>query len=136
MPLKPGSSGSFTNPSTTLTTSRSSGLRLCCAGSIRHSGRSNLTSSSPCSRRAAGSSRSAAGCLSRPAARWLTGMQGGAPSNVSVNVSGRQLDHDIIVDDVREALELSGLDPAKLTVEVTETALMRNAETTAEGSGS
>jgi EAL domain-containing protein (putative c-di-GMP-specific phosphodiesterase class I) len=50
---------------------------------------------------------------------------------ISVNVSGRQLDHDVIVTDVRRALELSGLDPAKLTIEVTETTLMRNAETTA-----
>jgi diguanylate cyclase (GGDEF)-like protein len=51
---------------------------------------------------------------------------------VSVNVSGRQLDHDTIVDDVREALRLSGLDPAVLTVEVTETALMRDTESTAK----
>ena len=50
---------------------------------------------------------------------------------VSVNVSGRQLDHDDVVDDVRDALMLSGLDPRLLTVEVTETALMRNTEMTA-----
>jgi diguanylate cyclase (GGDEF)-like protein len=47
---------------------------------------------------------------------------------ISVNVSGRQLDHDTIVDDVREALRVSGLDPSLLTVEVTETALMRDTE--------
>jgi EAL domain-containing protein (putative c-di-GMP-specific phosphodiesterase class I) len=50
----------------------------------------------------------------------------GSVLGVSVNVSGRQLDRDVIVDDVREALELSGLDPAMLTIEVTETALMRD----------
>jgi diguanylate cyclase (GGDEF)-like protein len=50
---------------------------------------------------------------------------------VSVNVSGRQLDHDVVVDHVREALELSGLDPAMLTLEITETALMRDTETSA-----
>jgi EAL domain-containing protein (putative c-di-GMP-specific phosphodiesterase class I) len=55
----------------------------------------------------------------------------GSALEVSVNVSGRQLDHDVIVDDVREALERSGLDPSMLTIEVTETALMRNTETTA-----
>jgi diguanylate cyclase (GGDEF)-like protein len=57
---------------------------------------------------------------------------GSTTLRVSVNVSGRQLDHDTIVDDVREALRLSGLDPAVLTVEVTETALMRDTETTAK----
>ena len=47
---------------------------------------------------------------------------------VSVNVSGRQLDHDVIVDHVREALDVSGLDPSCLTIEVTETALMRSVD--------
>ena len=55
----------------------------------------------------------------------------GAVIGVSVNVSGRQLDYDVVVDHVREALELSGLDAAMLTLEVTETALMRNTETAA-----
>jgi diguanylate cyclase (GGDEF)-like protein len=50
----------------------------------------------------------------------------GSLLGVSVNVSGRQLDRDVVIDHVREALELSGLDPAMLTVEVTETALMRD----------
>jgi diguanylate cyclase (GGDEF)-like protein len=50
---------------------------------------------------------------------------------VSVNVSGRQLDDDAIVEHIREALELSGLDATSLVVEVTESALMRNADTTA-----
>ncbi len=51
--------------------------------------------------------------------------------DISVNVSGRQLDHDHIVDHIREALESSGLDPATLIIEVTETALMRDAAHTA-----
>jgi EAL domain-containing protein (putative c-di-GMP-specific phosphodiesterase class I) len=51
--------------------------------------------------------------------------------DISVNVSGRQLDHDEIVDSIREALETSGLQPGSLIVEVTETALMRNAAATA-----
>jgi diguanylate cyclase (GGDEF)-like protein len=55
----------------------------------------------------------------------------GSVLGVSVNVSGRQLDHDVIVDDVRQALELSGLDPALLTIEVTETALTRSITNTA-----
>ncbi len=51
--------------------------------------------------------------------------------DVSVNVSGRQLDSDHIVDHIREALQLSGLAPSSLIIEVTETALMRNAAATA-----
>jgi diguanylate cyclase (GGDEF)-like protein len=52
--------------------------------------------------------------------------------DVSVNVSARQLDYDSITDDVRDALESSGLDPSSLIIEVTETALMGNVEATAE----
>ena len=51
--------------------------------------------------------------------------------NVSVNVSGRQLDHDTIVADIEDALNSSGLPAESLIIEVTETALMRNAEETA-----
>ncbi len=51
--------------------------------------------------------------------------------DISVNVSGRQLDDDSITDDVLDALESSGLDPTTLIIEVTETALMRNVEATA-----
>jgi diguanylate cyclase (GGDEF)-like protein len=51
--------------------------------------------------------------------------------SISVNVSGRQLDHDELVDDVRSALAESGLEPSALTVEITETALMKDPEATA-----
>ena len=50
---------------------------------------------------------------------------------ISVNVSGRQLDHDELVDDVRNALLESGLEASALTVEITETALMKDPEATA-----
>lgn len=50
---------------------------------------------------------------------------------ISVNVSGRQLDHDELVDDVRSALLESGLEASALTVEITETALMKDPEATA-----
>ncbi|MET0460742.1 MAG: EAL domain-containing protein [Ilumatobacteraceae bacterium] len=55
----------------------------------------------------------------------------GSDLTVSVNVSGRQLDHDGIVDDVRNALRSSGLPAGALTIEVTETALMRSIDETA-----
>jgi diguanylate cyclase (GGDEF)-like protein len=50
----------------------------------------------------------------------------GSPLGVSVNVSARQFDSDGIVDDVKRALRASGLDPTSLTVEVTESAIMRD----------
>ena len=46
---------------------------------------------------------------------------------MAVNVSGRQLDHDGLLDDVRDALHSSGLDPTSLVLELTETTLMRDA---------
>ncbi len=51
--------------------------------------------------------------------------------DVSVNVSGRQLDDDVIIDHIRQALSLSDLDPTSLIIEVTETALMRDVRATA-----
>jgi len=50
---------------------------------------------------------------------------------MAVNVSARQLDSDDIVTDVQHALSQSGLEPSALTIEITETTLMRNAEETA-----
>jgi diguanylate cyclase (GGDEF)-like protein len=46
--------------------------------------------------------------------------------SLAVNVSGRQLDTDGLVEDVRLALEASGLEPELLTLEITETALMQD----------
>jgi diguanylate cyclase (GGDEF)-like protein len=48
--------------------------------------------------------------------------------SVAVNVSGRQFDNDDIVERVRSALSRSTLDAAYLTIEVTESSLMRNVE--------
>jgi diguanylate cyclase (GGDEF)-like protein len=50
----------------------------------------------------------------------------GSHLGVSVNVSARQFDSDGIVDDVERALRATGLDPTSLTVEVTESAVMRD----------
>jgi diguanylate cyclase (GGDEF)-like protein len=76
----------------------------------------------------------------REVGRWVlltacTQMAGwhakGYTLDVSVNVSGRQLDHDSVVEHIREALDVSGLDARFLIIEVTETALMRDAADTA-----
>jgi diguanylate cyclase (GGDEF)-like protein len=72
--------------------------------------------------------------------RWVLGeacSQGAAwhragyPIGMAVNVSGRQLDSDEVIADIEDALTHSGLDPQALTIEITETTLMRNAEETA-----
>ena len=55
----------------------------------------------------------------------------GYPIGMAVNVSGRQLDTDQVVVNIEEALTHSGLDPEALTIEITETTLMRNIEETA-----
>ncbi len=54
----------------------------------------------------------------------------GSPIEIAVNASARQLDHDDFVTEVREALERSGLDPHALTIEITETTLMRDTDQT------
>ena len=51
---------------------------------------------------------------------------GGDPLTVAVNVSGYQLQASSFADEVAEALAEGGLAPARLTVEVTETALVRD----------
>jgi diguanylate cyclase (GGDEF)-like protein len=51
---------------------------------------------------------------------------------VAVNVSARQLDDDELIDDVRAALCASGLEAGLLTLEVTETTIMRDAAATAK----
>lgn len=48
--------------------------------------------------------------------------------DISVNVSGRQLDDDRIVEHIRDALTASNLAPDALIIEVTETTLMRDAK--------
>jgi diguanylate cyclase (GGDEF)-like protein len=49
---------------------------------------------------------------------------------MAVNVSARQLDTDQLIIDIEEALGDSGLEPGALTIEITETTLMRNIEET------
>jgi diguanylate cyclase (GGDEF)-like protein len=57
--------------------------------------------------------------------------QAGYEIGMAVNVSARQLDTDEFVAEVRDALSHSGLEPSALTLEMTETTLMRDAEETA-----
>ena len=61
------------------------------------------------------------------ASRWRD--RGYTPS-MSVNVSMRQLDSDSLVADVQHALSTNRLDPGCLVIEVTESALMKDADST------
>jgi diguanylate cyclase (GGDEF)-like protein len=51
---------------------------------------------------------------------------------VSVNISGKHLSNDELIDDVEQALEISGLSPDSLKLEITESVAMENAEHTIE----
>jgi len=64
----------------------------------------------------------------RQGAAWR---EAGHSIGMAVNVSGRQLDTDELLTDIEDALSESGLAPSALTLEITETTLMRNAEETA-----
>jgi predicted signal transduction protein with EAL and GGDEF domain len=61
----------------------------------------------------------------RQGAAWR---RSGHPIGIAVNVSPRQLDTDQFIADVQHALRESGLEPGALTLEITETTLMRDAE--------
>ena len=77
----------------------------------------------------------------REVGRWVIGQAcaqmatwhgRGDTLDVSVNLSGRQLDDHAIVEHIAEALKASGLDPSSLIIEIPETALMRHADATAQ----
>jgi diguanylate cyclase (GGDEF)-like protein/PAS domain S-box-containing protein len=58
-------------------------------------------------------------------------MPNGAPLELSVNMSVRQLDHPSCAGDVEEAIDSSGVDPGLIELEVTESALMEDVEASA-----
>ncbi|MFI5311245.1 MAG: putative bifunctional diguanylate cyclase/phosphodiesterase [Gemmatimonadales bacterium] len=63
------------------------------------------------------------------ARRWQEAIPGAAPVRISVNLSAIQLDSPRIADEVKEVLELTGLDPRSLGLEITESVLVENEET-------
>jgi diguanylate cyclase (GGDEF)-like protein len=68
--------------------------------------------------------------LDKACAQGAAWRDAGYPIGIAVNVSARQLDSDQIVGDVEHALAESGLQAAALTLEITETTLMRDAQET------
>jgi diguanylate cyclase (GGDEF)-like protein len=65
------------------------------------------------------------------AARWVAEAPAGSELLVTVNLSARQVADDDIVDQVRAALETSGLEPYRLVLEITETVLMQDRDAAA-----
>jgi diguanylate cyclase (GGDEF)-like protein len=64
----------------------------------------------------------------REAAGWRSQSVGRALPYVSVNVAGSQLQHPGFVQDVEDVLRDTGLPPARLVLEVTESALIEDTE--------
>jgi diguanylate cyclase (GGDEF)-like protein/PAS domain S-box-containing protein len=62
---------------------------------------------------------------------YLTrGVAGGQNLGLSVNLSTRQLSDPLLIDTVRGALAISGLDARRLTLEITESAIMEDVSNT------
>ena len=59
---------------------------------------------------------------------WQADGSTGPRGSVEVNLSARQIDHPEIVETVEQILSTTGLPPENLTLEITESALMRDAE--------
>jgi diguanylate cyclase (GGDEF)-like protein/PAS domain S-box-containing protein len=59
---------------------------------------------------------------------WRRTIEGYQHLGIAVNVSGRQLQDAPFVIDVREAVELAGLDPDAVTLEITESLLLDDAD--------
>jgi diguanylate cyclase (GGDEF)-like protein len=66
------------------------------------------------------------------AQRWQQERAGTDPLTVRVNVSGRQLAENNLVETVTEALEATGLDPSVLCLEVTESVLIEDPDSSSE----
>jgi len=65
----------------------------------------------------------------RQAQRWHASRPDGDPLFVSVNLSSRQLDTALLIDNVADILERTGLPPGTLGLEITESVIMRDPET-------
>lgn len=62
--------------------------------------------------------------------KWLTQFRSEQPLFISVNVSARQLLHGNFLEQVKQVLRETGLDPTCLKLEITESVMMENQEST------
>jgi diguanylate cyclase (GGDEF)-like protein/PAS domain S-box-containing protein len=71
----------------------------------------------------------------RQVQRWQASLPGLQPLVLAVNLSGRQLGHPRLVDDVASVLADTGIDPAMIELEITESVLMDDVEMSEETLG-
>jgi diguanylate cyclase (GGDEF)-like protein/PAS domain S-box-containing protein len=64
----------------------------------------------------------------RQVQEWRHRISAGEGLRVAVNISGRHLQQGDLIADVRHALEVSGLEPESLLIELTESTMMHNSE--------
>src|SRR5438094_10297608 len=64
----------------------------------------------------------------RDGRRWQVRYPGSPAMQMSVNISGRQLQHPELITEVLEAIDAAGLDPQSLLLELTERVLMADTE--------
>ncbi|MBP6002848.1 MAG: bifunctional diguanylate cyclase/phosphodiesterase [Pyrinomonadaceae bacterium] len=62
-------------------------------------------------------------------ARWQSRNPNGVPLSVAVNLSGKHFGHPNLVDQINAVLYETGISPKSLKLELTESAIMENAET-------
>lgn len=62
-------------------------------------------------------------------AKWQDRVIGDKPLSVAVNISGKHFAHPNLVDQIKIVLAESGINPACLKLELTESAIMENADT-------
>jgi EAL domain-containing protein (putative c-di-GMP-specific phosphodiesterase class I) len=65
----------------------------------------------------------------RQVQQWRRGLPADRSLTLTVNVSGYQLQHEGVVEDVQHALAETGLDPHHLVLEITESVLMQQSDT-------
>jgi EAL domain-containing protein (putative c-di-GMP-specific phosphodiesterase class I) len=63
---------------------------------------------------------------------WSDSVAAGSGLRVAINISGRHLQQGNLVEDVRNALRISGLEPGCLVIELTESTIMQNTEVNLE----
>ena len=68
----------------------------------------------------------------RDVCAWRRSIAGGAGLRLAVNISARHLQQGDLIQDVREALETSGLEAGNLVIELTESTLMYNSKVNLE----
>jgi diguanylate cyclase (GGDEF)-like protein/PAS domain S-box-containing protein len=71
----------------------------------------------------------------RQAVRWQEGARGQAPLSMSVNLSPRQLSEPALPNEVSRVLHETGVQPGTIWLEITESTLMRDAESAVSALG-